>query len=56
MGKRSHFERVARDCYRTPLAAVPPLIPHLRGIRMFAEPCCGRSARMRADSVPIASD
>jgi len=44
MGKRSHFERVPRDFYPTPYAAVPPLIPHLRGIRTFAEPCCGNGA------------
>jgi hypothetical protein len=42
MGKRSSgFERIPRDFYPTPYAAVPPLIPHLRGIRTFAEPCCG---------------
>jgi hypothetical protein len=45
MGKRSSgFERIPRDFYPTPLAAVPPLIPHLRGIRTFAEPCCGDGA------------
>jgi hypothetical protein len=41
MGKRSTFERRDADFYPTPLAAVVPLIPHLRGIRTFAEPCCG---------------
>jgi hypothetical protein len=44
MGKRSNFERIPRDFYSTPAAAVPPLIPHLRGIRTFAEPCCGDGA------------
>jgi hypothetical protein len=44
MGKRSNFERVPRDFYPTPFAAVPPLIPHLRGVRTFAEPCCGNGA------------
>jgi hypothetical protein len=45
MGKRSSgFERVPRDFYPTPYAAVPPLIPHLRGVRTFAEPCCGDGA------------
>jgi hypothetical protein len=44
MGKRSNFERIPRDFYPTPYAAVPPLIPHLRGIRTFAEPCCGDGA------------
>jgi hypothetical protein len=48
MGKRcSSFERVPRDFYPTPYAAVPPLIPHLRGIRTFAEPCCGDGALVR---------
>ena len=40
MGKRSHFPRRDRDAYPTPVTAVAPLIPHLRGIRTFAEPCC----------------
>src|SRR5262245_24607646 len=44
MGKRSSFERVEKDFYPTPYAAVLPLIPHLRGIRTFAEPCCGNGA------------
>jgi hypothetical protein len=36
VGKRSNFDRVPRDFYPTPAAAVLPLIPHLRGIRTFA--------------------
>ena len=47
MGKRSTFERIPRDFYRTPAAAVPPLIPHLDGVRSFAEPCCGDGALVR---------
>src|SRR5262249_12432395 len=48
MGKRSSgFERNPRDFYPTPFEAVPPLIPHLRGIRRFAEPCCGDGALVR---------
>ena len=47
MGKRSSFERIPRDFYPTPIAAVPPLIPHLSGIRTFAEPCCGDGALVR---------
>jgi hypothetical protein len=47
LGKRSNFERIPRDFYPTPAAAVPPLIPHLRGIRTFAEPCCGDGALVR---------
>jgi hypothetical protein len=47
MGKRSSFERIPRDFYPTPFAAVPPLIPYLRGVRRFAEPCCGDGALVR---------
>ena len=47
MGKRSNFERIPRDFYPTPDAAVPPLIPYLRGVRTFAEPCCGDGALVR---------
>jgi hypothetical protein len=47
MGKRSDFERKERDFYPTPFKAVPPLIPHLRGIRKFAETCCGDGALVR---------
>jgi hypothetical protein len=47
MGKRSKFERIERDFYPTPFAAVPPLIPFLRGVRTFAEPCCGDGALVR---------
>lgn len=47
MGKRSDFPRHANDFYPTPQSAVPPLIPHLRGIRTFAEPCCGDGALVR---------
>jgi hypothetical protein len=47
MGKRSNFERREADFYPTPAAAVGPLIPHLRGVRAFAEPCCGDGALVR---------
>jgi hypothetical protein len=47
MGKRSNFERIPRDFYPTPFAAVPPLIARLRGVRTFAEPCCGDGALVR---------
>lgn len=47
MGKRSNYPRRERDFYPTPYAAVLPLIPHLRGIRAFAEPCCGDGALVR---------
>ena len=47
MGKRSNFPRRERDFYPTPRAAVLPLIPWLRGVRTFAEPCCGDGALVR---------
>ena len=47
MGKRSNFERREADFYPTPRAAVLPLIPYLRGIRTFAEPCAGDGALVR---------
>jgi hypothetical protein len=41
MGKRSDFERMKGDFYVTPYSAVVPLIPHIRNIRTFDEPCAG---------------
>ena len=41
MGKRSSFERREGDRWATPREAVEPLLPHLTGIKTFAEPCCG---------------
>lgn len=42
MGKRSSFERIERDAYQTiDPKAVEKLLPHLRGVRTFAEPCAG---------------
>jgi hypothetical protein len=42
MGKRSSFKRIERDAYQTiDPRAVAMLLPHLRGIRTFAEPCAG---------------
>jgi|SRR5215211_565991 len=41
MGKRSDFRRHDNDFYPTPRKAVLPLLPHLRGLCSFAEPCCG---------------
>ena len=44
MGKRSSgvFPRRAQDAYFTPLAPVRFLIPHLRGVKTFVEPCAGK--------------
>ena len=47
MGKRSSFERRGADYYPTPKAAVVPLIPYLRVIHTFAEPCAGDGALVR---------
>lgn len=42
MGRRSNFERKDRDAYQTiDSRASDRLIPHLRGVRTFAEPCAG---------------
>ena len=47
MGKRSTFERRPGDFYATPREAVLPLLPHLQGIRRFAEPCAGAGDLVR---------
>lgn len=47
MGKRSQFERVERDYYPTPAAAVLPLLPHLEPRTHFIEPCAGDGRLMR---------
>ena len=42
MGKYSDFERKPRDAYQTiDPRAVELLLPHLRGVKTFAEPCAG---------------
>ena len=47
MGKRSSFERVPRDFYPTPEAALIPLLPHLQPHTKFSEPCAGNGALIR---------
>jgi hypothetical protein len=47
MGKRSTFERRLQDAYDTPPEAVAPLIPHLRYLDTFAEPCAGNGSLVR---------
>ena len=44
MGKRSSFERVPRDFYRTPYKPVIPLLPHLDPATRYSEPCAGDGA------------
>jgi hypothetical protein len=44
MGKRSNFERIEKDFYRTPWEAVLPLLSHLPGNIRYIEPCCGDGA------------
>jgi hypothetical protein len=41
MGKRSDFERIPRDNYTTPAAAVAPLLRQLAPRTRFIEPCAG---------------
>lgn len=42
MGKRSDFARRPMDDYQTrDPRAVAALLPYLRGVETFAEPCCG---------------
>lgn len=42
MGKRSDFDKLPKDQYLTPDAAISPLLPFLpRGGFFFAEPCAG---------------
>jgi hypothetical protein len=47
MGKRSKFERREADFYATPRAAVLALVPYLRKVHAFAEPCVGDGALVR---------
>lgn len=47
MGKRSNFARRPQDAYDTPFKGVPALIPHLVGVRRFAEPCAGQGYLIR---------
>jgi len=44
MGKRSDFERVPRDFYRTPPEAVEPLVQFLNKYQTYVEPCAGDGA------------
>lgn len=44
MGKRTSLARVPQDFYRTPGAAVVPLLPFLPARSRFVEPCAGDGA------------
>lgn len=48
MGKYSDFDRIPQDAYQTPERPVHYLLPHLHGIRTFAEPCVGEGQLKRA--------
>lgn len=41
MGKRSEFERISKDKYRTPAGPIDILAPYLSGVKRFVEPCAG---------------
>jgi hypothetical protein len=41
VGKRSDFKRSKNDFYVTPYKAILPLLPHIKGIKTFDEPCAG---------------
>ena len=41
MGKRSNFERIDKDYYKTPKPAILPLIPYITNIKCYIEPCAG---------------
>ncbi len=47
MGRRSNFERIPKDKYRTPLAALGPIMPYLAGIKTYVEPCAGDGRLIR---------
>lgn len=48
MGKRSDFERIGKDFYRTfDPRAVTPLLPHLPPRTRFIEPCAGAGDLIR---------
>lgn len=48
MGKRSDFPRIAKDAYQTiDSRAVLRLLPHIRGVETFAEPCAGDGLLIR---------
>jgi len=47
MGKRSSFERIPKDKYYTPRAAIDPLLPHLKSNSSFFEPCAGDGTLIR---------
>jgi hypothetical protein len=47
MGKRSNFERRAKDFYETPVDAIKPLIMHLPAQFTYIEPCYGNGAILK---------
>ncbi len=47
MAKRSHIEGGGHNDHETPYSGVVPLVPHLHGVRRFAEPCAGAGKLVR---------
>jgi hypothetical protein len=47
MAKRTNIEGGRGNNTPTPLSAVVPLIPHLHGVKRFAEPCAGAGQLVR---------
>lgn len=49
MGRRANtkFPPMKGDAYQTPFRPVPFLIPHLKNVRSFAEPCIGEGKLVR---------
>lgn len=47
MGKRSNFKRIPKDFYETPYEAVQPLLPFIKYVRRYCEPCAGGGKLLR---------
>ncbi len=47
MSKYSNFPKVPQDAYQTPEWPAKVLIPHLIGVKKFAEPCYGEGQLVR---------
>lgn len=47
MPKRSAFADGPKNNHETPFYLVRPLVPHLHGVKRFAEPCAGKGKLVR---------